>query len=75
MITLTDSTLAALRRIATAPATSDQYRARETTTQLPDGAIRCCVGSRCATVGSWHLVAGKLAQLRRSQNLSTTETL
>jgi len=38
MITLTDSTQAALRRIATAPATSDQYRPPEPTTHtLADG--------------------------------------
>jgi len=38
-----------------------------TTTQLPDGAIRVCVGSRCGTVSSWHLVPGKTAQLHRMQ--------
>jgi hypothetical protein len=36
-----------------------------TTTQLPDGAIRVCVGNRCGTVSSWHLVPGKVAQLQR----------
>jgi hypothetical protein len=49
MITLTDSTLAALRRIATAPATSDQYRARETTTPFPAREQDCAfVGPGCA---------------------------
>jgi hypothetical protein len=36
-----------------------------TTETLPDGAIRVCVGGRCSTVSSWHLVEGKAAQLRR----------
>jgi hypothetical protein len=36
-----------------------------TTETLPDGAIRVCVGDRCGTVSSWHLVEGKAAQLRQ----------
>ncbi len=64
MISFTDSTVAALQQIAIAPATSDQYRPPEPTIHtLADGAIRCCIGSRCGTVSSWHLVPGKLAQL------------
>ena len=35
-----------------------------TTTQLPDGAICVCVGSRCGTVSSWHLVPGKVAPVK-----------
>jgi len=41
-----------------------------TTKTLPDGAIRVCLGRACGIVSSWHLVPGKVAQLRRL--LSTT---
>ena len=36
-------------------------------TTLPDGAIRVEVAGRCGTVTSWHLVAGKVAQLQRNE--------
>jgi hypothetical protein len=36
-----------------------------TTETLPDGAIRVCLGGACGIVSSWHLVPGKIQQLRR----------
>ncbi len=54
--------------LAEADARQAQFEAvgpDHTTETLPDGAIRVCVGGRCGTVSSWHLVEGKAAQLRR----------
>jgi hypothetical protein len=38
-----------------------------TTETLPDGAIRVCLDGRCGIVSSWHLVAGKVAQLEAAR--------
>ena len=43
-------------------AMTDPQSTQET---LPDGAIRVCVAGVCGIVSSWHLVPGKVAQLRR----------
>ena len=32
---------------------------------LSDGCVRVCLGNRCGTVSSWHLVEPKLNQLRK----------
>jgi hypothetical protein len=65
MIQLTDSTQAAMARVATAPATSEQGQLLPTFHTTPDGEIRIQLGQVCGTVSSWHLVPGKLTQLRR----------
>lgn len=38
-----------------------------TTEQLPDGAVRVCVGDRCGIVSGWHLLVPKINQLRQVQ--------
>jgi hypothetical protein len=67
MIQLTDSTQAAMARVSTAPRTSEQGQLLATFHTTSDGEIRIQLGQVCGTVSSWHLAAGKLAQLRRLQ--------
>lgn len=43
-----------------------------TTETLPDGAIRVCLAGVCGIVSSWHLVPGKVRQLQRHQEHTTT---
>jgi hypothetical protein len=44
------------------------------TQTLPDGAIRVCLGRICGIVSSWHLVPGKVQQLRRLLSTPTPDT-
>ena len=67
MIQLTDSTQAAMARVSTAPRTSEQGQLLPTFHTTADGEIRIQLGRVFGTVSSWHLAAGKLAQLRRLQ--------
>lgn len=41
-----------------------------TTKQLPDGAVKVCVGDRCGIVSSWHLVVPKINQLKATRSPS-----
>jgi hypothetical protein len=65
MIQLTDTTQAAMARVATAPRTSEQGQLLPTFHTTPDGEIRIQLGQVCGTVSSWHLVPVKIRQLRK----------
>jgi hypothetical protein len=65
MIQLTDTTQAAMARVATAPATSEQGQLLPTFHPTPAGEIRIQLGRVCGTASSWHLVPVKIRQLRR----------
>jgi hypothetical protein len=65
MIQLTDATQAAMARVATAPATSEQGQLLPTFHTTPAGEIRIQLGRVCGTASSWHLVPVKIRQLRR----------